>query len=68
MKQPYVGTYSGRKVHFLDPQACEIDIGDIAHALSMQCRFNGHVSRHTAARRAILLHAVLLPGNVRKSV
>ena len=27
----------------LDPCAAELDIGDIAHALSNLCRFNGHV-------------------------
>lgn len=36
-------TYSGRYVTPLDLQGWMVDINDIAHALSMQCRFSGHV-------------------------
>jgi hypothetical protein len=39
----FITTYTGKKFHYLDPQAEEIDIVDIAHALSMTCRFGGHV-------------------------
>lgn len=38
----YIETYSGKKFHILDPQPDEIDIIDIAHALSMNCRYTGH--------------------------
>lgn len=34
---------------FVDPLAIKVEdivIGDVAHALSMQCRFNGYTSRH----------------------
>ena len=43
----WIETYTGRKFHYLQAQLDpdEIDIRDIAHALSMQCRFGGHV-RH----------------------
>lgn len=34
-----------RKFFVLRPRAADIDIRDIARALSMQCRFVGHVSR-----------------------
>ena len=34
-------TYTGKKFHFLDPQPDEICIEDIAHALSLTCRFGG---------------------------
>lgn len=37
--------HSGRRVFPFELQQGEIDINDIAHALAMQCRFNGHVSR-----------------------
>jgi hypothetical protein len=37
-----IRTYTGRYVHPLDPRPPEIDIKDIAHALSNQCRFGGH--------------------------
>lgn len=38
----WIETYTGRKFHLLDPQPDEIDIKDIAHALSNQCRYAGH--------------------------
>ena len=34
-------TYTGKQFHFLDPQPDEICIEDIAHALSLTCRFGG---------------------------
>lgn len=39
--EPWIETVSGRKFHFLDPQPEEIDIDDIATALSNNCRFTG---------------------------
>ena len=40
--ESYIETVSGRKFYFLNPNPEDIDIEDIAHALSMQCRFTGH--------------------------
>lgn len=37
--------FSGRRVYPFDLRPEDIDINDIAHALAMQCRYNGHVSR-----------------------
>lgn len=37
----WITTYTGKQFHFLDPQPEEIDIVDIAHALSLTCRFGG---------------------------
>lgn len=39
---PYIITRYGHKIHFLKPQVSEIDIRDIAHALSRITRFTGH--------------------------
>lgn len=39
----WMQTYTGRQFWPLDPRHSEIDIRDIAHALSLQCRFAGHV-------------------------
>ncbi len=39
---PYIQTVSGRRFNPLDPDPEQIDIGDIALALSHQCRFGGH--------------------------
>lgn len=38
----WIQTYSGERIWPLDPRAEEIHAVDIAHSLSMQCRFNGH--------------------------
>ena len=38
----WVETHSGLYIDVGDPDPGAIEIGDIAHALSMQCRFNGH--------------------------
>lgn len=40
-----IRTYSGLYVDPLDPDPEVITIGDIAHALSMECRWNGHAQR-----------------------
>lgn len=44
-KHPWMQTYSGQKFHFLDPHPDEIRIVDIAHSLSLQCRYAGHVKK-----------------------
>lgn len=44
----WVQTYTGRKFDVLNPRAEDVDWNDIATALSMQCRFNGHTSRKVA--------------------
>lgn len=38
----YITTYSGKHFHLDDIEANEVDIFDIARALSNVCRFNGH--------------------------
>lgn len=40
-----IQTYSGRYIDLLNPKCSDIDIQDIAHHLSMICRFNGACSR-----------------------
>jgi hypothetical protein len=52
---PYIQTVSGRRFNPLDPDPGEVDIGDIARALSHQCRFGGNyriyysVGQHSCA-------------------
>lgn len=41
----WMQTYLGGVFYPLDPRQEEVDIEDIAHALSMQCRFGGHSLR-----------------------
>ncbi len=38
----WIQTWTGKQVDPLAAHATDIDIRDIAHALSMLCRFNGH--------------------------
>lgn len=38
----FICTYSGKKFYPLDPKEEDIYIEDIAHALSLICRFSGH--------------------------
>ena len=41
----WMQTYGGTPFYPLDPNPDMIDITDIAHALSMTCRYNGHCLR-----------------------
>lgn len=41
----YITTYTGKHFDPLVPDMAEIDIHDIAHALSLMCRGNGHVKQ-----------------------
>ena len=42
--EDWIQTYSGRRFNPLNPNPDAIVIQDIAHSLSMQCRFTGHCS------------------------
>lgn len=44
-KGDWMQTASGKQFWPLDPRVEEIDIGDIAHSLAMQCRYGGHSLR-----------------------
>mgnify|MGYP001585328323 FL=1 len=41
----FIQTISGKKVWPFSLELEDIDIGDIAHSLSMQCRFNGQITK-----------------------
>lgn len=41
----WIQTFTGRRFWPLDPSPDDVDILDIAHALSMTCRYNGHSRR-----------------------
>lgn len=46
IRPPFIETVSGRRFEPLNPDPLDIDIGDIAHALSHQCRYSGHTKVH----------------------
>lgn len=57
----WIQTYTGRRFWPLDPRPNEVTIGDIAHALSMICRYNGHTRRfYSVAEHSILLCRYIL--------
>jgi len=43
---PFIETRTGGEFWPLDPKPADVDIEDIAHALSNQCRFSGHTRVH----------------------
>lgn len=59
--EPYIETASGKKFHFLNPKAEDVDIKDIAYALANQCRFNGHVPFFSVAEHSVAVAARLPP-------
>jgi hypothetical protein len=52
----WIQTALGRQFWPIDPRADEVFIDDIAHALSMLCRFGGHCLRfYSVAEHSVLL-------------
>jgi hypothetical protein len=56
----WMQTFTGRRFYPLDPHPSEIDPVDIAHALSLICRYGGHTRRfYSVAEHCVILsHAV----------
>lgn len=59
--EDYIETYSGRRFYFLEPEADSIDITDIAHSLSLQCRYTGHCRNFYSVAEHSILVSNLLP-------
>jgi hypothetical protein len=58
----WMQTYSGGRFYPLDPRADEIDPADIAHALSLLCRYGGHVDRfYSVAEHCVLMSEWVAP-------
>lgn len=62
MNDAWVQTYTGKRFVLASPDAAAVCIDDIAHSLSLQCRFNGHTREFYSVAQHSLLVASLLPG------
>jgi hypothetical protein len=56
---------SGKAFYVTDPKPEDIDILDIAHSLSMQCRYNGHTKGFYSVAEHSVLVANLVPPRLR---
>lgn len=62
IKAGWMQTYTGGQFYPLAPHVQDINIVDIAHALSLQCRYNGHVRRfYSVAEHCIHLSRFVPP-------
>lgn len=62
----FVQTYSGVPFYPLAPSLGAIQIDDIAHALSMLCRYGGHTRRfYSVAEHSVILSHAVAPENAR---
>ena len=60
----WLETYTGLRFDLPIPRPEQIDIRDIAHALSLLCRFNGHCSRfYSVAEHCVLVADALYPAS-----
>lgn len=60
----WMQTFTGRRFYPLDPRPEEIDPVDIAHALSLLCRYGGHVDRfYSVAEHCLLMADAVAPEN-----
>lgn len=57
----WINTYTGRQFWPLAPSVEDVDIQDIAHALSLQCRFTGHVREFYSVAQHCCLVAERVP-------
>lgn len=56
MDHAYIGTFTNKKFHFMNPSVEEVCIQDIAQALSMNCRYSGHVKEfYSVAEHCVLI-------------
>lgn len=58
----WMQTFTGRRFYPLDPQPDEIEPEDVAHALSLLCRYGGHVDRfYSVAEHCVLMSEAVPP-------
>ncbi len=60
MNGTWIETFTGKQFFFAEPRAEDVDIRDIAHSLSRQCRFGGHTRVfYSVAEHSVLAVSVL---------
>lgn len=60
----FIITYTGKRFYPLDPRSEDIDIIDIAHALSMLNRFTGHTNfPYSVAQHSVIVSYAVAPGD-----
>lgn len=57
----FITTYSGAKFYVDDCNIEDVPIKDIAHALSMNCRFNGHIEDFYSVAEHSVIVSELVP-------
>jgi len=57
----WIMTFTGREYWPMDPRPAEVDIYDIAHALSNLCRYTGHCARYFSVAEHSVLVSQLVP-------
>lgn len=58
----WMQTFTGRRFYPLSPRPEDVDPVDIAHALSLLCRYGGHVDRfYSVAEHCVLMSRAVAP-------
>lgn len=65
-RNEFITTFTGKRFHLFNPTASEIDIVDMTHSLSMQCRFNGHIKHFYSVASHLLIGAKLIENKFKK--
>lgn len=61
LKGNWIQTFTGRQFFPFDPGRSDVAIEDIAHALSLNCRFTGHTRVHYSVAQHSVLVSQLVP-------
>lgn len=68
IQEPWIQTFTGQKFRIDDPKQETINIEDIAHALSMICRYAGHSKFFYSVAQHCYLASFLCPDHLRLAV
>lgn len=64
----WIQTFTGRQFWPLAPRVEDVDLRDIAHALSNICRFTGHVRRFYSVAQHCVIMTENAPDDIRREV